>query len=54
MALDTDNYIFTNPFMWTDQEVSFVNLSTKEAICSNYELTIYENSMAHNCFYHIG
>ena len=54
MALDTDNYIFTNPFMWTDQEVSFVNLRTQEAISANYEGTISENTMAHNCFYHIG
>jgi hypothetical protein len=40
--------------MWTDQEVSFVNLRTQEAISANYEGTISENTMAHNCFYHIG
>ena len=41
--------------MWTDQEVLFVNLRTQEAISANYsEGTISENTMAHNCFYHIG
>ncbi len=53
MALDADNYVFTYSFIWTDQEVSFVDLRTKKAISANYEGTISENTMAHNCFYHI-
>ena len=51
MALDTNNYIFTNPFIWTDQEVSFVNLKTQKAAIANYEGTISGNNMAHRCFY---
>lgn len=54
MSLDADNYIFTYPFLWTDQEVSFVNLKTQQAINTNYEGTISGNSMQHTCFYHIG
>lgn len=53
MALDADNYIFTYPFLWTDQEVSFVNLKTQEAKNINYEGTISGNSMAKRCFYNI-
>lgn len=53
-ALDTNNYIFTNPFVWTDQEVSFINLETQKAISANYKGTISGNTMSHNCFYHIG
>ena len=54
MALDADNYIFTYPFIWTDQEVSFVDLKEQHAINTNYEGTISGNTMAHACFYHIG
>lgn len=54
MALDSDNYIFTHPFMWTDQEVSFVNLKTQQVVYSHYKGTISGNNMSHECFYHIG
>ncbi len=54
MALDNNNYIFTNPFIWTDQEVSFVNLETHKVVSANYEGTISGNNMAHSCFYHVG
>lgn len=54
MSLDADDYIFTYPFLWTDQEVSFVNLKTQQTINTNYEGTISGNSMEHTCFYHIG
>lgn len=54
MALDADNYVFTYPFLWTDPEVSFVNLNTQEAVNTNYEGTISGNSMERTCFYHIG
>lgn len=53
MALDSANYIFTHPFIWTDQEVSFVNLNTQEATNANYKGTISGNTMSHECFYHI-
>lgn len=54
MALDAENYIFTNAYLWTDQEVSFVNLKTQQATIANYEGTISGNTMSHSCFYHIG
>lgn len=54
MALDADNYVFTYSFIWTDQEVSFVDLKNQQAVNTNYEGTISGNSMAHACFYHIG
>lgn len=54
MALDSNNYIFNHPFIWTDQELSFVNLKTQQSINANYEGTISGNTMEHNCFYHIG
>lgn len=53
MSLDAENYIFTYPFLWTDQEVSFVNLKTQQAINSNYEGTISGNSMQNTYFYKI-
>lgn len=54
MALDSNNYIFNHPFIWTDQELSFVNLKTQQSVNANYEGTISGNTMEHNCFYHIG
>ena len=54
MALDAENYIFTNAYIWTDQEVSFVNLKTEQATIANYEGTISGNTMSHSSFYHIG
>ncbi|WP_294628212.1 6-bladed beta-propeller [uncultured Bacteroides sp.] len=53
MALDSDNYIFNHPFVWTDQELSFVNLDTKQVVNANYEGTISGNNMSNHCFYHI-
>ena len=54
MALDADNYICTYPSLWTDQEVSFVNLTKQQTVNTNYEGTISGNTMSHACFYHIG
>lgn len=54
MALDSNNYIFNHPFIWTDQELSFVNLKTQQSKSANYKGTISGNSMEHNCFYHTG
>ena len=53
MALDSNNYIFNHPFVWTDQELSFVNLNTKQVVNASYEGTISGNNMSHHCFYHI-
>ena len=53
MALDSNNYIFNHPFVWTDQELSFVNLDTKQVVNANYKGTISGNNMSHHCFYHI-
>lgn len=54
IALDSDNYIFTYPFIWTDQEVSFVNLKTQYVVNTNYEGTISGGIyIGNNCFYHI-
>lgn len=54
MALDSSNYIFSHPYVWTDQELSFINLDTKQVVNANYEGTISGNNMSHHCFYHIG
>lgn len=54
MALDSDNYIFNHPFVWTDQEVSFVNLKKQKSVNARYSGTISGNTMSHDCFYRIG
>lgn len=54
MALSPDDYIFTFPFLWTDQEVSFVNLKTQQVNSANYGRTISGNNMGQECFYRIG
>ncbi|EOS02802.1 hypothetical protein C799_00854 [Bacteroides thetaiotaomicron dnLKV9] len=54
MALDSVNYIFNHPFVWTDQEVSFINLKTQQSVNANYEGTISGNTMSHECFHRIG
>lgn len=53
MALDSNNYIFNHPYVWTNQELSFINLDTKQVVNANYEGTISGNNMSHHCFYHI-
>lgn len=54
MAVDSNNYVFNHPFIWTDQELSFVNMKTQQIINNNYEGTISGNTLSHECFYHIG
>lgn len=54
MSLDSVNYVLNHPFIWTDQELSFVNLKTQQIVNANYDGTIAGNTMEHNCFYHIG
>lgn len=54
MALSSDDYIFTYPFLWTDQEVLFANLKTKEMNKASYTGTISGNNMGQECFYRMG
>lgn len=54
MALSPDDYIFTYPFLWTDQEVLFANLKTKEMNKASYTGTISGNNMGQECFYRMG
>ena len=55
MALNLEEYIFTYPFLWTNQEVAFANLKTQQVYNADYSGTISSgNSMAKDCFYKIG
>ena len=55
MALNLEEYIFTYPFLWTNQEVAFANLKTQQEYNADYSGTISSgNSMAKDCFYKIG
>lgn len=54
MALSPDDYIFTYPFLWTDQEVLFANLKTKEMNKASYTGTISGNAIEQLCFYNSG
>lgn len=55
MVFDSANYIFTHPFIWTDQELSFVDINAKQVVTTQYEGTISTgNNMDHNYFQHVG
>lgn len=55
MALDTNNYAFTFPFIWTDQEVAFVNIETGNTVNAKYQGTISEgNGLKHQYFHKVG
>ena len=55
MALSLDKYVFTNPFIWTDEEVLFANLKTQQITNVGYSGTIsVENTMDKEKFYTIG
>ena len=55
IAFNTEEYIFTYPSLWTDQEVAFANLRTQQIYNANYNGTISSgNSMDKECFYKIG
>ena len=51
MALDSINYIFNYPDLWTDQEISFENIKTHQTKNVDYFGTISGNNMANDCFY---
>lgn len=54
IAVDSVNYIFSHPFIWTDQEIAFVDLKTQQVVNTNYEGTISGGLYIGNtCFYHI-
>lgn len=54
IAVDSVNYIFSYPFIWTDQEIAFVDLKTQQVVNTNYEGTISGGLYIGNtCFYHI-
>lgn len=55
MALDTCCYIFTTPAIWTNQEVTLVNLETKQQSIAKYDGMISSgNTMDKECFYKNG
>lgn len=55
ISLNSDDYIFTTPAIWTNQEVNFVNLKTQHFDIANYSGTISSNNtMDKECFYKIG
>lgn len=52
MPLDSVNYLFSYPAMWTDQEVSFENIRTGQKSNTSYKGTISSyNYMSDDCFY---
>ena len=54
IAVDSVNYIFSYPFIWTDQEIAFVDLKTQQVVNTNYEGTISGGlHIGNTCFYHI-
>lgn len=55
MPLDSVNYIFTHPVMWTDQELSFVDINSQQVVMDKYGGTVSSGHYAeHHCFYQIG
>lgn len=55
MPLNSDDYIFTIPAIWTNQEAYFINLETQNQDITNYSGTISSgNTMDKECFYKIG
>ena len=55
MPLNSDDYIFTIPAIWTNQEAYFINLETQNLDITNYSGTISSgNTMDKECFYKIG
>lgn len=54
MPLDSVNYLFTYPNMWTDQEVSFENIETHQKTNTAFQGTIGNNNMSKSCFYKRG
>ena len=55
MALDVDDYIFSIPSIWVNQEVTFVNTETQQSHMAVYDGTISSgNTMDRDCFHKIG
>lgn len=54
MPLGGDNYVFTYPFLYTDQEVAFANMKTGQVTHTHYEGTVSGNGMGRDCFYKLG
>ncbi|MCI1648967.1 MAG: 6-bladed beta-propeller [Bacteroides sp.] len=55
MPLDVDNYVFTTPSIWTNQEITFVNFKTKHQSIAKYSGMISAmNTMDKECFYQRG
>lgn len=54
IALDSVNYLFTYPNMWTNQEISFENIETHQKVNTTYQGTIGSNTMSKSCFYKRG
>lgn len=55
MPLSADEYVFTIPAIWVNQEVAFVDFSEKETQMVSYEGTISSNNtMDKSCFYKVG
>ncbi len=55
MALDSDNYVFTTPAIWTNQEVTFANFKAKQQNIAKYSGMISSgNTMDKECFYKNG
>lgn len=53
VPLDSVNYLFTYPFIWTDQEVSFENIETHQKTNATYQGTISSGNYLTNvgCFH---
>lgn len=55
VPLDSNNYAFTFPYLWTDQEVAFVNLEAGSTTNAKYQGTISGGvGLEHQHFHKIG
>lgn len=54
MALNSDEYVFTYPDLWTEPEIAFVNMKTQQVSSANYIGAIAGgNSMDYECFHRV-
>lgn len=54
IGLNSDEYVFTYPYLWTEPEISFVNMKTKQIHYANYGGVIAGgNTMDHECFHRV-
>lgn len=55
MPLSVDNYLFSFPYLWTDQEVAFMNISTGNTTYVKYQGMISGgNGLEHQHFHKLG